>query len=80
MYDFFALEDCCDLIFSTSTSALHIASALNKKIIALYPSNQEYDTFDPKTEKKFIIIRPLSKENVSEINDVEMIEAFRNLL
>ena len=80
LYDFFALEDCCDLIFSTSTSALHIASALNKKIIALYPSNQEYDTFDPKTEKKFIIIRPLSKENVSEINDVEIIEAFRNLL
>ncbi|RWX54373.1 glycosyltransferase family 9 protein [Photobacterium chitinilyticum] len=68
IYHAIALISMADLVISVDTSMVHIASGLNKKLIALYnPDMNNYNEWAPKSDQFEVIF---SKEN--HINGVEI--------
>ncbi|OLQ78869.1 hypothetical protein BIT28_26505 [Photobacterium proteolyticum] len=68
IYHAIALINLADLVISVDTSMIHIASGLNKKLVALYnPDMNNYKEWAPKSDRFEVIF---SKEN--HINGIEI--------
>jgi len=63
--EFCALVKQCDVVITTGTSTLHVASAFNKYIIPLYPNAPYYRSFDPFST---LPIKILHKNNLEDLN------------
>ncbi len=79
--DIISLVKKCDIIVSPDTSIVHIASAFNKPIIALYTSNdQNFVSFAPLSDIKFTLFPPNESGNINNISVNRVVDSLNNLL
>ncbi len=71
--EFCALVKQCNLVITTATSTLHVASAFNKYIITLYPNTPYYRSFDPFST---LPIKKIYKNSLKKLttNDLDTIK------
>ncbi len=78
--EFIALIKYCDVVISPDTSAVHIAAAFEKKLIALfndYPDNYaKFRTVNPNAT----IIMPAGTTHINQIQPEQIIKAINNII
>lgn len=75
-----ALISGCDVFISNSTGPIHIAGALNKKVIGLYPKSKPMNPERWKPlSKECIILTPLVDDDMNTIKPSTIFDAFQRL-
>lgn len=75
-----ALINGCDVFISNSTGPIHIAGALNKKIIGLYPRSKPMNSERWKPlSKECIILTPSIDDDMKTIKPSDIFNAFQKL-
>jgi ADP-heptose:LPS heptosyltransferase len=71
LYELMILIDGCSLFLSNSTGPIHIAGALNKKVIGFYPNSKPMNAtrWGPQGDNNYIFT---PKDNSDEMNKIEV--------
>ncbi len=79
--DIISLIKECDIVISPDTSIVHIASAYNKPIIALYTNkDQNYTSFAPLSDIQYSVFPTNGRGNINDIQAEAVIHHFQELL
>lgn len=71
--EFFSVIKNSDLVISVDTSAMHVAAAFNKPIVAIFGDGYPYMWY-PYTEKRVVLFKDYNAANIEEIDVINAIE------
>lgn len=79
--DIVSIVSKCNIVISPDTSIVHIASAFNKPIIALYTSNdQNFVSFAPLSDINFPLFPPNESGDINQISVKMVVNKLKNVL